>query len=169
MIKCFNWKEGIKVFILLFLIWLIFNNYYALDAVFLEIVLFGLVVCALIYLFIIKLTPISFKKDIIFCKKIFWIILYLLVLLKEVMISNIKVLMVILNPKDHPNPEIVSINVELKSQFVRTLIANSITLTPGTITISLQDDKMIVHCLKKKYIEGFENSLLVRIAKRIER
>lgn len=83
--------------------------------------------------------------------------------------SNIKVLMVILNPKDHPNPEIVSINVELKSQFVRTLVANSITLTPGTITISLQDDKMIVHCLKKKYIEGFENSLLVRIAKRIER
>ena len=106
------------MFILFFLIWLIFNNYYAFDVVFLEIVIFGLVVCALIYLFVIKLTPISFKKDIIICKKIFWIILYLLVLFKEVMVSNVKVLMVILNPKDHPNPEIVTIDVKLKSQFV---------------------------------------------------
>lgn len=157
------------MFILLFIIWLIFNNYYALDIAFLEIVLFGLAVCALIYLFIIKLTPITFKKDIKICKKILWILLYLLVLLKEVMVANIKVLMVILNPKDKPNPEIVSFNVYIKSQFLRTLIANSITLTPGTITISLQDDRLIVHCLKKKYIEGFENSTLVNIAKRIER
>ncbi len=154
--------------VLLFLIWLLFNNYYALDVQFLEIVLFGLAVCGLIYLFIIKCTPFTFKKDLKICRKLPWLALYLIVLLKEVMVSNVKVLAVILNPKDQPNPEIVSIDVDVHSPFLRNLIANSITLTPGTITISLQDDKIIVHCLKKKYIEGFENSLLVRIARRIE-
>ena len=156
------------MFIVLFLVWLLFNNYYALDVYFLEIVLFGLFVCALVYLFLIKFTPITFKRDIKLCKKAGWILLYFLVLLKEVIVSNFKVLLVIINPKDKPCPEIISFDVGVKTRLLRTLIANSITLTPGTITISLQRDKIIVHCLKKEFIEGFEDSQLVRIAKKIE-
>ena len=156
------------MFLLLFAIWLLFNNYYAWDEKFLQIFLFGLGVCILIYLFIIKFTPITFKRDMKFYKRFFWLVCYVLVLLKEVMVSNFKVLSIIVNPKKKPTPEIVSFNVDLKTHFMRTLIANSITLTPGTITISLQRDKLIVHCLKKEFIEGFENSTLVRIAKRIE-
>lgn len=156
------------MFILLFLIWLLFNNYYAWDIYFLEIVLFGLLVSGLVYLFMIKFTRFTFKRDLKFCKKFPLLILYFLVLVKEIIVSNIKVLFIILNPKDKPSPEIVSFNIDLKTHFMRTIVANSITLTPGTITISLQRDKLIVHCLKKKFIEGFENSTLVRIAKRIE-
>ena len=156
------------MFILLFTIWLLFNNYYAWDVYFLEIFLFGLGVCTLIYLFIIKFTPMNFKRDIKLCKRCYLVILYGLVLLKEVMVSNIKVLKIILSRKEKAEPEIVSFNVDLKTHFMRTLIANSITLTPGTITISLQRDKIIVHCLRKEFIEGFENSTLVKIAKRIE-
>ena len=156
------------MFILLFLIWLLFNNYYAWDVYFLEIVLFGLGVCALVYLFMIKFTRFNFNRDIRFCKKFPLLILYFIILLKEIIVSNIKVLSIIINPKDKPSPEIVSFNVYLISHFMRILIVNSITLTPGTITISLQRDKLIVHCLKKKFIDGFENSTLVRIAKRIE-
>jgi multicomponent Na+:H+ antiporter subunit E len=149
-------------------VWLLFNNYYALDVYFFEIVLFGLFVCSLVYLFIIKFTPISFKRDIKLCKKAGWILLYFLVLVKEVVISNFKVLLVILNPKDKPSPEIVSFDIDVKTRLIRTLVANSITLTPGTISISLQRDKIIVHCLKKEFIEGFEDSQLVRIAEKIE-
>ena len=156
------------MFILLFLIWLLFNNYYAWDIYFLEIVLFGLLVSGLVYLFMIKFTRFTFKRDLKFCNKFPLLILYFLVLVKEIIVSNIKVLFIILNPKDKPSPEIVSFNIDLKTHFMRTIVANSITLTPGTITISLQRDKLIVHCLKKKFIEGFENSTLVRIAKRIE-
>ena len=156
------------MFILLFLIWLLFNNYYAWDIYFLEIVLFGLLVSGLVYLFIIKFTRFTFKRDLKFCKKFPLLILYFLVLVKEIIVSNLKFLFIILNPKDKPSPEIVSFNIDLKTHFMRTIVANSITLTPGTITISLQRDKLIVHCLKKKFIEGFENSTLVRIAKRIE-
>ena len=156
------------MFILLFLIWLLFNNYYAWDIYFLEIVLFGLLVSGLVYFSPIKFTRFTFKRDLKFCKKFPLLILYFLVLVKEIIVSNIKVLFIILNPKDKPSPEIVSFNIDLKTHFMRTIVANSITLTPGTITISLQRDKLIVHCLKKKFIEGFENSTLVRIAKRIE-
>ena len=77
-------------------------------------------------------------------------------------------MLIIINPKDKPCPEIISFDVGVKTRLLRTLIANSITLTPGTITISLQRDKIIVHCLKKEFIEGFEDSQLVRIAKKIE-
>ena len=105
------------MFILLFLIWLLFNNYYAWDIYFLEIVLFGLLVSGLVYLFMIKFTRFTFKRDLKFCKKFPLLILYFLVLVKEIIVSNIKVLFIILNPKDKPNPEIVSFNIDLKTHF----------------------------------------------------
>ena len=156
------------MFILLFLIWLLFNNYYAWDIYFLEIVLFGLFVCSLVYLFVIKFTPITFKRDLKISMNVLWILLYFLVLIKEVIIANVKVLKIILSRKDKPEPEIVTFNLPVKSKLLRVMLANAISLTPGTITISLQDDKYIVHCLKKEFIEGFEDSQLVRIIKRIE-
>ena len=88
------------MFILLFLIWLLFNNYYAWDIYFLEIVLFGLFVCSLVYLFVIKFTPITFKRDLKISMNVLWILLYFLVLIKEVIIANVKVLKIILSIKD---------------------------------------------------------------------
>ena len=48
------------------------------------------------------------------------------------------------------NPRIVHFRTRLKSDLARVILANSITLTPGTITVHLDDDHLIVHWLDAK-------------------
>lgn len=52
----------------------------------------------------------------------------------------------------------VTFKTKLKSDFTRMLLANSITLTPGTITVSLKGDEYTIHCLDESLSEGLENS-----------
>lgn len=154
--------------IIIFILWLLLNSHYALDIQFLEIVLFGLALTAVIYMFIIKFTKWTFKVDMFFLKHIHLFIAYGVVLFWNVIVSNFKVLVLILTPKAKPHPQIVSFNVDLKDEMLRVLLANSITLTPGTITISCKGDNYVVHCLKKEYFDGFENSTLVKILMKME-
>ena len=66
-------------------------------------------------------------------------------------------------------PVLVTFQTKIKSPFLRVLLANSITLTPGTITVSLEDDTYVVHALDKDFAEGIENSVFVRMLEKAER
>lgn len=156
------------VFIILYLIWFILNGKFELSSAFLEIALFGLFVTSFVYLFLCKFTEFSFQKDKKFCRNFFLFIAYLGVLFKEIIVSNINVVKVILSPKKTPTPEIVHLHLGIKSNFINTMIANSITLTPGTITVNLENDHFIVYSLRRELIDGFENSTLVKLAKKME-
>ncbi len=151
------------MYIVLLFIWFILNGKFTL-----EVTLWGLGVVSFAYLFLCKFTDFSLKRDKKFCRNIFLIIAYLAVLLKEIIISNINVIKVILKKGDDSSPEIVHLHLGIKSPFLNTLVANSITLTPGTITVDLEDDHFIVYSLKRELIDGFENSTLVHLAKKME-
>ena len=47
-------------------------------------------------------------------------------------------------------------------------LANSITLTPGTITVSLEENRYVIHCLDKSFSEGLNESSFVRLLARME-
>ena len=47
-------------------------------------------------------------------------------------------------------------------------MANSITLTPGTITIALEGDELIVHALDEELVEGIDESIFVRMLRKME-
>lgn len=151
------------MFIILLGIWFILNGRFTL-----EITLYGIVMCSVVYFFLCKLTDFSFEKDKKFCKKFLLIIVYLGVLLKEIFLSNINIVKIILSPKIDTKPEIVHLHLGIKSKFFNTLIANSITLTPGTITVDLIDDHFVVYCLNRDIIDGFENSSLVQLVRKLE-
>ena len=151
------------VFIILLLIWFILNGRFTL-----EVALWGLGVSSFVYFFLCKFTHFSFQKDKKFCRNFFLLIAYFGVLLKEIFISNINVIKVIFGPKEKTAPEIVKIHIDIKSEFLRTLVANSITLTPGTISIDVEGNLFTVYSLKREMIDGFENSTLVKLAKRME-
>ena len=51
----------------------------------------------------------------------------------------------------------------------RIALANSITLTPGTITVSLENNEFLVHALNRNMAEGLQESLFERLLKRMER
>jgi multicomponent Na+:H+ antiporter subunit E len=68
-------------------------------------------------------------------------------LLKEIVRANWAVLKVVLNPKLPADPELLRYRTHLESSLARTILANSITLTPGTITVDIDGDDFLVHAL----------------------
>ena len=64
---------------------------------------------------------------------------------------------------------LVTFRTGLKTDLARTVLANSITLTPGTITVSISEEELVVHCLDKSLAEGMEQSKFVKMLQRMER
>ena len=55
-------------------------------------------------------------------------------------------------------PKLASFKTKLSTRGARVMLADSITLTPGTITVSLQDDTYLVHCLDESMEDGLYDS-----------
>jgi multicomponent Na+:H+ antiporter subunit E len=72
-----------------------------------------------------------------------WVLLYLPLLVFKLYGSSILMLIAVFT--GNINPRIVHFKTRLRSDFARMLLANSITLTPGTITLDLNDDHLTVH------------------------
>lgn len=94
--------------------------------------------------------------------------LYLLLLLKEIVYANISVARIVLSPKMNISPCIVRLKTQLKSRLHRAILANSITLTPGTLTVQLDEDELVVHCLMKEYIPDLMDSKFEKLLLKIE-
>ncbi|UNC90907.1 Na+/H+ antiporter subunit E [Candidatus Contubernalis alkaliaceticus] len=74
---------------------------------------------------------------------------YLIGLLVEIFKANIQVAMIVLNPKMPISPTLIEFKTNLKDDLSRVILANSITLTPGTLTVDLEGDVYLVHGLTR--------------------
>ena len=61
-----------------------------------------------------------------------------------------------------PEPVVRVIRTKLRTRFAKMLLANSITLTPGTVTLSCEGDELVVHCLTPRMAEGLEDNIFER-------
>lgn len=88
-------------------------------------------------------------------------------LLYEIILSTIHVTFFALHPrmKSVIDPRIVTFKTKLGNDFSRVTFANSITLTPGTITIFIQDGEYYVHALSSKAAEGLPGEMEDRVAR----
>lgn len=87
-------------------------------------------------------------------------ILYLLYLLAQMYLSSFAVLINIL--RGNINPRVVHFRTRLHSDLARVLLATSITLTPGTIALELQEDHLIVHWLDAKTLHSKYAGILIK-------
>ena len=149
--------------LLFFLAWVVFNGRLTL-----EIALFGVVVSCAVYAFICKFMDYSPQKELRFYKKIPLFFQYIWCLLREIVSANIAVYRMILTRRERIEPVIVHVHTDLKTQTGRMLLANSITLTPGTITVAMTDTELLVHCLDKSLSEGIEDSAFVHLLHKLE-
>ena len=92
----------------------------------------------------------------------------LVVLLREIFKANAATIRLILAPDLEPEPVLVRFRVNLRSQTALVVLANSITLTPGTITAGLRGSELLVHCLDRSFSEGMEDSDFVKLLHRME-
>ena len=75
----------------------------------------------------------------------------------EIVECNLKVMRLILHPKEEIHPQLVTFRTRLRDENHRVILANSITITPGTITVALKDDLVRVHGLDSSFLEGIEH------------
>lgn len=81
--------------------------------------------------------------------------------LKELMIANLKVAFDIVTPKDYMKPGIIAVPLDVKTNLEITLLANLITLTPGTLSLDVSHDKktLYVHSLYVEDAEKFRKEI----------
>ena len=143
--------------ILLFTMWIILSNNFQIFNIFI-----GLGISFFISLLYIKMFE---HKEFEFINP-FWFGVYILVLLKNLLISNIQIAKRTLSRDMKLSPVIVAVKTELKSEWKKLLLANSITLTPGTLTLDIKDDILYIHVIehqndsdKQMIIKEFEDSI----------
>jgi len=78
-------------------------------------------------------------------KKLATSLIYLLVLAKEIVEANLDVAYRVLHPRMPIRPGIVAIKTGLRQDIAKLILANSITLTPGTFTVDVIGDRLLVH------------------------
>ena len=86
-------------------------------------------------------------------------------LLWQVVLANIHVLKMAFSQNERAtHPHIIRFRTSLKSDFARYVFANSITLTPGTVTMSLVGDEFVVHAIDKAVADELPGEMEKRVA-----
>lgn len=85
---------------------------------------------------------------------------FIFILLYEIIKANIEVAKIVLHPKLPISPMFVTIENPCKKDFFRTLYGNVITLTPGTLTVDLTEDHLLIHSLITTSSQALEESIL---------
>jgi multicomponent Na+:H+ antiporter subunit E len=87
-------------------------------------------------------------------------------LVYEIFLANIYVLRLALRPKGlgDARPQVVRFKTRLRTDFAKWVFANSITLTPGTVTIKVDGDEFLVHAISERTAKGLEGEMEQRIA-----
>ena len=151
------------MYFLYFILWLIFNG-----AVTPEICVFGFLISAVIFAFTCKFMDYSIQKEMFVLKKSWKFLCYAAVLVLEIVKANFSVIHMILSEKEEPEPALVSFQSDMKTNVGRALLANAITLTPGTITVTLEENEYTVHCLDESLAEGMDSSAFVKRISELE-
>ena len=152
----------------LFLFWILLNGRFTLDSGMLQIVVTGAVLVAATTLFAVKFLGYKLAYEITLWKKLPLMLAYVALLIKEVVCSGLSMAGRIVKNQPY-DPIIVTFDPPLKSKLARVVLANSITLTPGTITADLTDECFTVHCIDASLAEGIEHCSFVKLLERIEK
>lgn len=146
------------------IVWILLNNSFSLDSLIPGIIvaiLVGVLFCPHCDVFSeIKLTPKSFLYTFLFLG-VFFI---------DLVKSNIDVALRVISPSLPINPGIVEVKTTLKSKFGRMLLANSITLTPGTLTVEVINDSFFIHWIdvKNDSVEAASKEIMKKFEKYLE-
>ena len=133
-----------------------------------EIFLVGLVIVAVIGFAVAKWFGYRPATELLVLRKAPIFLAYLAVLLVEILKANLAVARCIVFRVTKVKPALITFRTDLKTDFGRYLLANSITLTPGTITIRVEGDRFTVHCLDGAMLDLSENGVFQRWIRRLE-
>jgi len=125
--------------VMAFIIWLLLTWPFVDGKIDIQVVVAGFIASIMVAVLFHEILP---KEHRVFISpvRLFWLLVYLPVFFYYMVIANLDVLYRALHPKMPIRPGIVKIKTNLKTESGITALANSITLTPGTMTVDLTDD-----------------------------
>lgn len=140
-------KTILSSFVSLFILWALLSGYFKTI-----LVVLGILSCIFITFLSIKLKIYSTQRERVGIN--LRLPLYFPWLLKEIIKSNLHVARLILTNSKEISPQLVAIKPSQKTSTGIAVHANSITLTPGTISIDIEDDEVLVHALSNHTAKG---------------
>ena len=151
------------MYIILFLFWLLLNG-----KITLEVVGLGVVIVALMGLLEWRLFGYTPRRELTLLRKAPVFCAYIPVLFWEIIKAGCVVGRDILFRRYKLTPTLVTFRTELKTDYGKFLLANSITLTPGTITVQVDGDRLTVHCLDKSMLDTSPDGTFQRWIRKLE-
>ncbi len=128
----------------------------------------GLICCALVAHFS---SPLLFPKgSIAGLRQAGGMLLYLPWLFYQILVANLQVVYIVLHPRmlELIEPKLIRFRTKLKTPFARITFAQSITLTPGTITVNVDGDEFTVYALTRASAADLPGEMERRIARALE-
>jgi len=147
-------------FALLLLVWVVFSGFF--DAFHLTL---GLISCGIVTWLSSDLLfedrTITFRRRLVQAGRL---LSYIFWLLWQIVIANVLLLRLAFGPRAMLQPQIVRYECGLESDFEKFLLANSMTLTPGTVTIKILGSTYYVHAINDEAAAGLDGEMERRIA-----
>lgn len=150
-------KKKISLFLytFMFLFWLVLIPIYSI-----ENILAGLLVCWGALWFSTELLIEEQQASIYSRKGFLLFIRYIYYLIIEIIKANIDVAKIVLSKDMNIQPHFFKVPMHLKKDLNKVIYANAITLTPGTLSVDVQDDYILIHALTQAAANGVEGSIL---------
>ncbi len=154
-------KHAVYLGVVLLGTWLLWSGHYTP-----LIISFGVLSCALVVWITHRMDTID--EETVPLEHVLAIALYLPWLCGQVILSSFTVARIILSPKIAIDPEFVNPKMSQKTDLGEVIHANSITLTPGTVSVELHDNDILTHALTKKMADDVMEGSIDRRVGRLE-
>lgn len=158
-------KKYIYIFISLFLFWLILAPSFSQTSLIAGALSTLLVIlyCKDILFSCEEMPLYSIRKLLMFLNYVFPFLLI------EIFKANIDVMRIVLHPKLPIDPVITRVPMMLNNKVNQVIYANSVTMTPGTLSIDITEKEFVVHALTRKAAEGLIACVIEQHTCRIDR
>ena len=156
-------KAKVATFIILLIFWVVLSGMF--DAFHFTL---GLLSCALVA---------HFSSSLLFpepgrpwVRELIGMVIYFPWLVKEIIIANLQVAYIILHPRmlEKIDPHLFRFKSKLTRPLAKVAMAQSITLTPGTITVNIHEDEFTVYALTRESAEALPGEMEERVARALE-
>lgn len=155
-------SRKVVTFVILFILWCIFSGMF--DAFHLAL---GVISCLIVTIISGDLIFKSEKVTLEHLREGIRFIKYLPWLMYQILLANIHVAYLVLHPKMPIEPFVIHYKSKLKKDMAKVVFANSIILTPGTITMDItENNEFVVHCISQKVADDLNTGEMEeRVAK----
>ncbi len=160
-------KQRLKLFVLLVVLWLLLSGSYTLKPIILGGAVLSLVLVLVVVARMDKAVGQTTPRPelgyfLVRMPKYSWF------LISKVISANLRVTRMLLFPSVQPEPRLLRMQVGPQTVFGKLILANSITLTPGTATLDLRAGEVLVHALGSVSAASVVNGEIDRELRRLE-